>query len=405
MLFWAPSAIVLVPVGIYLITTVHKWISTKNFVICFLIVLVNLPVMLMLIKVSKVGNFVSNNNTTVVFDNLMNVEKINYKHLEKAELSVGEIFKPLKETFVSCNPLIWILIVPALLTAGLPKRKIFIALSLWLLILGTIAVELKPQLEFDRMLVFLIYISAMPVGFLLSKEKSLLGNASINSVLIVSLFSVCSVFRNWTWEKYDFETEADKKLVQEIQSLNPKGRILFSGFIQHNYGNGHLALLPELTGYQFIASSPYHNLWSYTQVFPNEVLEKGEVGIKEYLNNLNVEYVLAHERFWIEKFRTYTWLEEIPSTTFKMFRVRDYANTYFLNGSGQVTELTENKIKFNLESDSAILKFRYFSFLKVDGCKLEPQPLPGLNLIKISDCKNKTELTLDSINPLERLLK
>ena len=57
-----------------------------------------------------------------------------------------------------------------------------------------------------------------------------------------------------------------------------------------------------------------------------------------------------------------------------------------------------------IDGDSAILKFRYFDFLKADNCELSKHTVSeDLDLIKLNNC-NGTEVKIESVSSFKRLI-
>ena len=157
-----------------------------------------------------------------------------------------------------------------------------------------------------------------------------------------------------------------------------------------------------------VASSPFHNKWKYTGVFPANFIERGDAGINEFLDLMNAEVVLAHEAQWRNYFLNRPDQYELvwQQRPFLMFKRKNFISNYFHAGSGEIIKQTSNSVHFKLTSDEAILKFNYFPFLKIESCETSPYEA-GLEfpLIKVSNCHSDSELILKSIAPLERLLK
>ena len=87
-----------------------------------------------------------------------------------------------------------------------------------------------------------------------------------------------------------------------------------------------------------------------------------------------------------------------------IFKIRNFKSNYFLEGEGSINKISEDKVEFNLISDQAVIKFRYFKFLKIKGCEITPEEKLGLGLIRISNCSEKNNLILESVSPVERLI-
>ena len=159
----------------------------------------------------------------------------------------------------------------------------------WLSFLGIFLVEVKPQLELDRMLVILSLVSCIPAAKAIEQlMQSVIDSATHRedklkfiryplaaftfSFLVAAPVSATSTIRNRSLYKASFQTNFTQELNSLMTRYQDSGRVLFSGCIIHEMDGGHLAPFTELSGSSIIASSPVHNLWWYTQIFPDEYL-------------------------------------------------------------------------------------------------------------------------------------
>ncbi|MCB0334817.1 MAG: hypothetical protein KDD62_00885, partial [Bdellovibrionales bacterium] len=295
-------------------------------------------------------------------------------------------------------------------------RWYYLGLIGWLLVLGSVAVPLKPQLELDRMLIVASLLGCIPAGYCirhlldLAQEKRtlflLVPGSLILGYLFAGPFVSASFLRNRTLEQYYFRDETVPTLISFLQTQANEGRILFAGCVVHELSHGHLAPLTLYSNTPLIASSHVHNLWRYRDVFPVEALAAGDQGKQAYMNSLNVTGVLVHDaeqRAYFRKkpeFFEETW-HGFPFTFFKR---KSYVSNYFLEGQGTILQQTNNQVHLNLDSDEGVIKFRYFPFLTSDSCTLSPYVVSDeVTLTKLSNCSQKRDIIIRAVGPLKRI--
>ncbi len=292
-------------------------------------------------------------------------------------------------------------------------KKLSFGLSiLWLVTIGLLGPLYKPQLELDRFLLVACILSSIPIAALLeklfsTKQSSRLYTAIFSGFILTSSFSFSSIFQNRGWDNFYLLPKELSELSLAIKKNTGNGRALFSGFILHDLGGGHLGPVAQLAETPIIGSSPVHNLWRYTDVIPKSYRDRGSEGIEEYLELMNISLVLAHEKQWKKYFRNLpaVYQEITPVEKFSIFK-RNTNSNYFLEGSGTILFQDASQVSLRLDTTAAVIKYSYYTFLQVDGCnKVETfEKYDSLKLIKLSECSINQTITIKSVNPVKRLL-
>jgi hypothetical protein len=274
--------------------------------------------------------------------------------------------------------------------------------------LGTIAVPLLPQLELDRMLVLMSLLLCYPVAEAITalfheaqaSRTHRLACSVAGAYLLVSPFSASSIVLNRSWDHYTFLSPGVRNLVDAIDTESDGGRAVFSGCVLHELSGGHLGPLGVWAHTPLVASSYAHNIWHYEQVIPKSYIERGDVGISEFLDHMNATLVLAHEPQW----RTYfsskpdRFREVWRGEGFILFKRLGYTSTYTLDGEATDITQTSHSVTLVPQTPHVILKYRYFPFLTADTCKIQPhEAAPELDMIELSACTPGTPVTIRSV--------
>ncbi len=423
MLFWSPSGLVFIPAIVLTLLLIKRVYKRKLLLLTAILLLcINLPWIGLFWKVSKVSSFLDSEKQAVVESETQQVTKAPRKKdfKEKTQsFSLERTLEKYREIATSANPLILLFFIPGIFLLGRDYRLVFGATTIWLLFLGGAASAIKPQLELDRMLVILLMVLTIPVAAAIdhlltrSEAKSrwrpvrILTSAIVLGFLCSGVYATGSILRGRSIIPLAFSSRLVPELTNAVQTHAGNGRILFSGFVLHDFSGGHIAPLALLSNRPLIASSPVHNLWSYQQVFPEDFIQRKDKGIQEYLNLHNVSTVVAHEKFWREYFETRTdrfhkvWSYE----NFTMFERLNAPDSYFLEGDGALLEQTSHSIRLSLKSDEAIISFNYFPFLSSEHCKLSPHRITNdIHFIKVSECTQKQAIVIHSVNPIKRYM-
>jgi len=429
--FWSASFLSLIPLLIISIFYLKKLLkSYKSYLFIILMVCINLPWVMIFWNASNVSNFVqSEKKEIVIVEDIKNEKhevKAKYKHdleikklkettNESYVLVIKELLSKFRKYAVTVNNLILIFGIPGILFLPKIYKIIFSSLTIWLLFLGNIVVFFKPQLELDRMLVILSYILIIPSGFCIA---NLIKNSNKNfinlllasiclSFLLYSPISSGKILGNRSKIRYHFQNETVERFEKMIKETPSDGRILFTGCIIHELSGGHLAPLTIDFSHPIVASSHVHNLWWYTQVVPEEFMQRKDDGIEEYLDLMNITHLYAHETPWVKYFRKspekYEYLDNIKN--FKYFKRINYVSNYFYKGSGKIVKQLNNKLILKVNNEDNVIKFKYLDFLESSACEISKEPVSKtLNFIKLENCPLNTEITIKAISPLKRLL-
>ena len=340
-----------------------------------------------------------------------------YKH-RSGEINLSKSLETLRETAISTNPLLLLFGFPGIFLLRRGTRLLFGSVALWLLVLGTFMVPLKPQLEFDRMLVILSLLLCVPTAVVIGRLFES-GTASGYAAFLIALPALVGGFLltgplvtgalllNRTPHQHAFSEPIVQNMVDAIQQQHRNGRVLFSGFVLHELSRGHLAPLAYFTSRPLIASGEVHRHWRYTQVFPKPFIARGDEGIAEYLDLYNVTAVFAHEREWREYFyeRPESYRVVWKQGLFHLFERTRYVSNYFLEGSGEILGQSSNTVSLRLGSPRAVLKFNYFPFLRSSQCEVRGFPAAtGVTFVELTDCPVGETIELASTNPVSRLL-
>ncbi len=436
MIFWSLSGLVFVPIFLWVVLRDRGVLrSAKN--LCFLAVLlaVNVPWILIFLDSSRVLEFLNQKAPSLAEQYEAAEERAANESpgLPEAErkgvhsaagvkgraksISPAASLKSIRNFATNANPLLIFLCVPGiLLLRRQTSMTIFILVLPWLVLLGAVFAPTVPQLELERMLVIFGLLLCVPAavcaGELLrdaehGKWGSMLGAALAFSFILSGGPVAASIVKNRSLEHFAWADNTVNDLLRAIEQFGGSGRVVFSGFVLHELSQGHLAPLAFWSTHPLVASSPFHNRWTYTNLVPAPFMKRGDEGIEEYLDLMNGTAVLAHETYWRRYFleRPERYALVWSGGRFQMFTRKTRENGYFLEGQGEVLEQTSNLVRLRVDSESATIKFNYFPFLKSSGCSLSAeQKFPELELIKLSNCKPGEEVTIEAVHAISRLL-
>jgi hypothetical protein len=425
MLLWSPSGLAALPLVLCALPKLRQILSSRRHILTLvLIAAINVPWMTMMWKVSNVGKFLDAEKGAQVVAHETPATTANgysadtsadtFRH-RPGSIDAKKSLNQWHNNAAALNPLLVVFALPALLSlTGAPQMALGL-ITLWLLLLGTVGVSLKPQLELDRMVVLASIVLTIPTGAFLTRlfsdsAKSALWKtaASVSgSFLLIGPFVTASVVLGRSDEKYRFAGPEVSSLATTLRENAGGGRVVFSGCVLHEFSGGHLGPLPMWSGVPMVASSYAHNIWRYEQPIPKELLDRGDAGIREYLNLQNATIVLAHEPTWVEYFRSrpdeYHRIRQ--DGEFFVFSRIGYTPSYTVEGSIRDLSTTSSSISFTPLSERIVLKFKYFAFLKSSACSLEPYPVGGgLVFIRLSGCPLNESVTIKSTSPIERLV-
>jgi hypothetical protein len=425
MLLWSPAGVAAAPIALVILPALPRLIrSPRHLCTLGLIIALNLPWMSMMWKVSKVGRFLGSPTTSVAQHGAGALHttptsppgedaKV-YRH-KAGGVDKKKTLTHWQGNAAALNPLLFIFGVPAVLSLSRLLFPYFAALGTWLLLLGTIGVSLKPQLELDRMIVIAAMLTTIPAGHFLallfsrSSEGALSRFAAYvaGAFVLVAPFAATSVVLNRADDRYTFANSDVGEMTEIMREHAGGGRVFFTGCVLHELSGGHLAPLPLWTHTEMVASSYAHNIWRYEQPFPQSSLDHGDEGIQEYLDTMNATLVAAHEPHWIEYFRarpteySQVWRGE----RFLLFKRVRYQPTPTLTGGVSSLSFSSNSLTLTPTSETVVLKYRFFPFLTSSGCILSPfSHGSGLELIQLSNCTPGQPVTVRSVAPIQRLM-
>lgn len=346
-LFWSLSFIPLLPLTLLAFfrpkVLFSRWKLLLCFVLCF--VFVNYSWIYTFVTESKVGNFVKDGG-----------------HVRKIDgTGLSNFFGNLTEF----NPLI--------LVGGLffSRERKFLALfgsAVFCLIVASWGQALKPQLELDRMVlpasIFLAIIAGSNFAGWLSFR---IPRALICSLLVGGLLLGGAFYQNKTSVKFKLASSEFTDLISLINTSESDGRLFFSGFILHelealNYKSqdgGHIAPLPLFTGRQMYASHFYHAKWTTVDPIPESYRKRGEEGIEEFFEMLNVSTVVSFSRPWASYYQSsdrYTPLGKVGR--FRVFERKRDSVSWVSEGDAEVS-LIKRGLKVKLLSSEVVLKYKF----------------------------------------------
>ncbi len=430
MLLWSPSGIAALPILLVAIPQLPRLVRSKRHIIALaVLVALNLPWVCMMWKVSSVGRFLNSHTETLATPtpttirdsgsslaappSLSSANATQYRH-KSGSISFKKALGNWQNNATALNPIIVVLSVPALIVFSGIARSSIIAVCVWLFLLGTVGVSLKPQLELDRMIVIASIVICIPIGQYLAHlfataSRGLswrLAASCTGAFMLIGPFAATSVVLNRSDDTYSFADKEVASLVRTLSSNAVGGRVVFSGCVLHQLSGGHLAPLPLWSQTPMVASSYAHNIWKYEQPIPEPLLSRGDPGIREFFDLMNASLVTAHEPTWIEYFKTRpAEYEQIwRGTEFFVFRRLNYSPSYTLRGELVDLTFTSSSISFTPASDSLVLKFRHFPFMQASSCKLRSEPsAAGFDLVSLSGCTPGTRVTIQSVSPARRL--
>jgi hypothetical protein len=371
--------------------------------------------MTMMWKVSGVGRFLDSHSTKQMAQASQG-EQVSNTYRHRAEgISFKKSLKNWQEASGSAHPLIVILAIPAIIALASPYRRVYGTICAWLVLLGTVGVSLKPQLELDRMLVIAGVLACFPIASLITSifSQSAQGRghrltaALVGGFVLASPFAIHKMLTNQLFDKYSFAGPEVEQLSDSIAALSKGGRGLFTGCVLHQLSGGHLAPLPMWSKTPLIASSYAHNIWKYEQPIPESFLRQRDEGIPRFLDLMNVTVVMAHEPDWRTYLleRPHLFEEKERHKDFIIFERKGYTPSYVLEGSVAELSQNSNSATFTPMSNRVVLKFKYFPFLESSGCTIAPYSVaPDLSLVELSGCPIGQSVTLKSVTPYRRLL-
>lgn len=426
MLCWTPMSLAFLPLAALALLKLRSVLRDKKFALSLvLIAIVNLPWMYTFVVDAGVFKFMQSEQN-VEATNLPRLDETAVKrgiaHRHQADgVNFREALAVLRESAVTFHPVTLLFFLPgAFLFSGL-KRFAYVLTVSHLLLLGSVMVPLKPQLELDRMLVLLAVFGSLPAAMLVQgvaqkipvsgrRWYDVLPLAVVFGFLFAGVFATAGVLRNRSLEKFDLMQPWVSEFSQSLASTVGAGRYFFSGFVLHELSGGHLAPLSIWSKVPLIASSHVHSQWQYKSSTPSEYLKLGEAGIEEFLHQSNVSATIAHEPFWINYFQARSNIYK-PLGVYGPFHL--YARTqqlpgYFFSGKGEILSQTSDGVVFRLETPNAVLRFAYNKRLEVDAPRCVVSPYrhgEALEFVSLSHCPTGVALKLYAPSLFGRLFR
>lgn len=447
-LFWSPAGLFLLPVVLALIFSSAWLFRRRSILIVFAVIaLINLGWITLFVAVSKVGTFIvakqssytdiyarairdDETATTVVPATGPSPTTPTVSAHAPFKFTLDDILHPLREATRKAHPLILFFALPGIfLLKSRVERHLFLSLLLWVPALATYGVFFLPQLDLDRLLVILLFTLSLPTALMAdlcfrpwSDIKGIpvsltyrIGSILVAGFIVIGPLCSASILQNRSLVQYNFAQPIVADTSRAIRDYGGTGRTLFAGCILHEFGGkahhdgGHIAPLALWGGHELMASSQVHDIWKYADIIPPEFSSAGEAGIEEFLDLFNVTAIISHERKWYTYFLAHPqkYREVWHSHPFVLFqrRATNAAGEdldFFLSGRGEILathaaeRVVPHKITLRIDSESAILRYRYYRFLESSACELKPFRYKNFDLIEISNCKAGTTLTIQS---------
>jgi len=420
MLFWSPTALFLAPLAIVLALQARRVFARKDaWITAILVAALTLPWVAVFVSVSGVSSFVTAPAVTSQVELKDQREASIARALKggKALLDPSSVVSSIREFGSEASPLLIVFGLPGLiLLASRSARIVFCVLMLWLLLLGTIGNAIKPQLELDRALIVLGLLLSIPTAVaiesLIKKPIDRCYQSVLPSIacgfLLSSVFATCNVISNRSVENYSFAEEIVSLLPDAITRFGGDGRTVFPGFILHEFNNAHIAPIALMTGHPIVASSPFHNLWWYTELVPKEFLARGEEGIEQYFELMNTSSIVTHEPRWRSYFiaRPDVYTLKWRHQSFSLFSRNRSQASYILDGNAEIKSQNSHSLSLLVESPRVVIKFNYFQFLRASSCSIHPHSIEGtkISLIELRDCTPGTTVTIEAVPAWKRVL-
>lgn len=417
MLLWSASGLALLPAivcGLIFIKTVFK--KTHLRWALPLIIALNVPWIIVFLNISKVTDFLEKNHhtSTQAAISHIQIEVDPTQVVSSKPPSFGRIKSAVFEWARSSNPLLVFFALPALLL--LPDRRwriLWISSALGMLTLGSILYPIKPHMELQRFMAILNIALTVPVaniiaGIFLRAQNYRISFAasSVFSFLIVGCISCMAMVLNRSLDQYTFAEQPAFELAEQIKQHAGDGRTFFAGYVLQDLYGGHIAPLALWSQKPLLAYSYVHNTWSYADIIPKHMRDQGDTGIRDYHALYNASLIVAHEAKWIKYYRQRLeqYQELWSGAGFVIFKNLAFVNSYFLEGSGEIIEQSENSVRFKLNSERAVIKFRYFEFLEALGCQVTPyRVVDGTNFVELNNCPLNQEIELRSKDVFRRV--
>ena len=421
MLLWSPTALFLAPLALVLVTQSKRVFAQRRaWITATLIAALTLPWVAVFISVSGVSSFITAPTSLSQAELKESHQTSIARALKggKALLAPSSIVSAIRENGSKANPLLIVFALPGLvLLSKRSSRAVFFILAVWLTLLGTVGNALKPQLELDRALIVLGLLLSIPSAVAIeallkrsaSKTYQMIMPSIVCGFLFCGIFASTNIVFNRSVENYTFAEEIVTQLPQAVVNFGGDGRSVFPGFILHEFNNAHVAPTALMTGHPMVASSPFHNLWWYTELVPQEFLERGESGVEEYFELINASSVIVHDPRWRTYFsaRPQIYTLKWRYLNFSLFTRKRLQPSYIREGIGEIKAQDSRSVTLVANSPRIVLKFNYFDFLRSSSCSLHPFAVAGtrITLIELRDCPVGQLVTISAAPAWRRVFK
>lgn len=410
---WPPAVVAAVPalayVGRAIIASEHRVgvSSGDRFKFATLVagliltVSVNLPVAIGVTQAFDIKGFLSsgvikrtikqgNEGTTILETNNKTVKETSASEQTRKRRRPGfmerlkKAVKQVRSSLAKSNPILWILAALGMLGIAKPYRMVFGATAIWLLMIAAVGGAWFPQLELSRLIVALGFLLTIPAGAaverlcecgvfdssakgIAQRTKPLVALTPLPALAFVILapLTAYKAYENRSPEHFIFAPHEAAELARAIATHGGEGRTIFSSFVLHELGSdslaaqngGHIAPLALWSGKQLFASHYAHKHWKSLDPIPREFTDKGDLGIEEFFDLINVTAVVTHRREWARYCQSNPKYQEVFfGGRFRLFKRRPVANGYFAQGAGSV-QVVDGGIEVVPESDFVVVKY------------------------------------------------
>lgn len=437
MLLWSPTGLVFLPAMVWGLVSLRRlWKKKYILLVVVALLIINLPWIILFTSVSQIFDFFHGKHPSIYsteMGSLPNTTEGRIESLSVQEREIGPLVAPgdvpagidLKKSFtvlrhhaVSANPLILLLALPGLFLMSGTKRVLMIVTGVWLGLLGTLLVPIKPHMEFDRMLVILLFLSAIPTAYAVRQviidaqtsgsKLAYLAMGITLGFLFVGPFAAANVLHNRSYVHYDFARPVVKELTDAIVTHGGGGRTMFAGFILHELSQGHLAPLIHLTKHPLMASTFVHNVWQPKDIIPGGFLRRSDRdnAVREFLDMHNVSSLVTHETVWFNYFseRPADYEKVWHYDRFTIFRRLNFVSDYFLQGAGELVAQNTSSLNLRVFSESSVIKFGYFPFLTSSACTLSAHKIDDdISFVRLESCPVGEEIVIKGKSGFSRL--
>lgn len=239
---------------------------------------------------------------------------------------------------------------------------------------------LKPALHLSRSAIPMFFVSIIPAALWMARwlESTAGGmvivRAAVLSILLLSGLNSMHVYGNKGPARYVTMSAGMSQLVDWTRKNGPEnGRVLFVGSTAYEYGKGHIACLPILTGREMIAQDCFN---VSTNAADGDFLRVPDSGkeneLFDFAGLYNVNWIVTCDEPW-KKFLgqhpdQYESLKSFGEKLEKtIFRVRQKANQ-FVMGSGVVKAgVNELLVKLDNPLEEAVLRYNWEDGLEAEA--------------------------------------